>query len=48
MAVKKDAGLILEGGANRGIFTTGALDYLMEQEYEFPYVIGVSDRKSVV
>lgn len=42
MAVKKDAGLILEGGANRGIFTTGALDYLMEQEYEFPYVIGVS------
>ncbi|MCI8464605.1 MAG: patatin family protein [Lachnospiraceae bacterium] len=36
------AGLVLEGGAIRGIFTSGVLDFLMEQELYFPYVIGVS------
>lgn len=35
-------GLILEGGAVRGIFTAGVLDRLMEEEVFFPYVIGVS------
>ena len=25
----KRAGLVLEGGANRGVFTSGALDYLI-------------------
>ena len=34
--------LILEGGAKRGVFTSGVLDYLMEQEYYSPHVIGVS------
>ena len=29
----KRAGLVLEGGANRGVFTSGALDYLMEQDF---------------
>lgn len=38
----KKASLILEGGAKRGIFTSGVLDYLMEQEYYIPHVIGVS------
>lgn len=38
----KRAGLVLEGGANRGIFTAGVLDYLMEQDFYFPYVVGVS------
>ena len=38
----KRQGLILEGGATRGVFTAGVLDYLMEQEYYFPYVVGVS------
>lgn len=39
----KSSGLILEGGATRGVFTAGVLDYLMEQEYyEFSYVAGVS------
>lgn len=42
MAEFKEAGLILEGGANRGIFTAGVLDYLMEQEYKLSYVAGVS------
>ncbi|HCF82729.1 MAG TPA: hypothetical protein DER68_01810, partial [Ruminococcaceae bacterium] len=35
-------GLILEGGALRGIFTAGVLDRLMEEGINFPYVIGVS------
>lgn len=39
---KKTAGLVLEGGASRGVFTAGALDYLLEQDFLFPYVIGVS------
>lgn len=38
----KKAAIILEGGAKRGIFTSGALDYLMEQNYYIPHVIGVS------
>ena len=36
------ASLILEGGAMRGIFTAGVLDYLMEQDCWFSHVIGVS------
>lgn len=35
-------GLVLEGGSFRGIFTAGVLDYLMEQNIEFPYIVGVS------
>lgn len=35
-------GLLLEGGANRGVFTAGVLDYLMEQKIELPYVVSVS------
>ena len=35
-------GLILEGGANRGIFTAGVLDYFMEQGLYLPYVVSVS------
>ncbi|MCI7812649.1 MAG: patatin family protein [Lachnospiraceae bacterium] len=38
----RNAAMILEGGANRGIFTGGVLDYLMEQEFYTEYVIGVS------
>lgn len=34
--------LVLEGGGNRGVFTAGVLDYLMEREEKFSYVIGVS------
>ncbi len=35
-------GLVLEGGGNRGIYTSGVLDSFMENGIEFPYVIGVS------
>ena len=38
----KKSCLILEGGATRGVFTAGALDYLMEQKLYLPHVIGVS------
>lgn len=38
----KNAGLVLEGGANRGIFTAGVLDYLMEKDFKIPYVVGTS------
>lgn len=36
------AGLVLEGGATRGVFTAGVLDYLMEKDIYFKYVVGVS------
>ncbi|XCP83709.1 patatin family protein [Roseburia hominis] len=36
------AGLILEGGATRGVFTSGVLDYLMEKDIYLSHVIGVS------
>jgi predicted patatin/cPLA2 family phospholipase len=35
-------GLVLEGGANRGVFTAGAIDYLLEQGVKFDYVVGTS------
>ncbi len=41
MTIKK-ATLVIEGGATRGIFTSGALDYLMERDLYFSDVIGVS------
>lgn len=36
------ATMILEGGATRGVFTSGVLDYLMERELYTSHVIGVS------
>jgi predicted patatin/cPLA2 family phospholipase len=38
----KNAALILEGGAMRGIFTAGVLDVLMEHNCYLDYVVGVS------
>lgn len=38
----KNVGMILEGGGQRGVFTSGVLDYLMEIDFHVPYVIGVS------
>lgn len=42
MTEKNETALVLEGGGNRGVFTAGALDYLMEQGVRFSYVTGVS------
>lgn len=36
------ASLVLEGGATRGVFTSGALDYMMEQDLYLSHVVGVS------
>ena len=38
----KKTALILEGGGFRGMFTSGTLDYFLEKDLKFPYVIGVS------
>lgn len=38
----KKTGMILEGGGQRGIFTSGVLDYFMNRKLVVPYVIGVS------
>ena len=35
-------GLVLEGGGNRSIYTSGVLDAFIENNITFPYVIGVS------
>ncbi len=40
--MEKKTGLVLEGGAMRGIFTAGVLDFFMKRDLYFPYVIGVS------
>ena len=41
MDIKK-AAMVLEGGATRGVFTSGALDLLMEKGIYTSHVIGVS------
>ena len=35
-------GLVLEGGAMRGIFSAGVLDYMLKKDIYYDYVIGVS------
>ncbi len=40
--IPENAGLVLEGGGSRGVFTAGILDYFMEKGLYFPYVVGVS------
>ncbi|MEH7354474.1 patatin family protein [Neobacillus drentensis] len=35
-------GLVLEGGGMRGVYTAGILEYFLERDLYFPYVIGVS------
>ena len=42
MVQKKKYGLVLEGGAMRGMYTAGILDVFMEQGITFDGVIGVS------
>ena len=36
------AALILEGGANRGVFTAGVLDFFQKHQLYLPYVAAVS------
>ena len=39
---KVKTGLVLEGGAMRGIFSAGFLDYMLKKDIYYDYVIGVS------
>ncbi|WP_210366628.1 patatin family protein [Bacillus sp. REN3] len=36
------SGLVLEGGGMRGVYTAGVLEYFMDNNLFFPYIIGVS------
>lgn len=36
------SGLVLEGGGMRGVYTAGVLEYFMERQLYFPYIVGVS------
>lgn len=36
------SGLVLEGGGMRGVYTAGVLEYFLEKQLFFPYIIGVS------
>lgn len=40
--MNKKTGLVLEGGACRGVFTSGVLDVMLERGLSFDYCIGVS------
>ena len=40
--ITEKAGLILEGGGMRGVFTSGVLDNFMDRNIRFPYTVGVS------
>ena len=37
-----NAGLILEGGGMRGVYTTGVLDFFLDKQIEFTSCYGVS------
>ena len=38
----KKVGLVLEGGAMRGVYTAGVLDFFLKKEIFFPYIAAVS------
>lgn len=38
----KTKGILLEGGGMRGIYTTGVIDYFIENNISFNYILGVS------
>ena len=42
MEFKQKIGLVLEGGGQRLLHSCGILDYFLEQNLHFPYVVGVS------
>ena len=42
MSIKMKKGLILEGGAMRGLFTAGIMDVMMENGIQYDGLIGVS------
>lgn len=42
MTFAPNIGLVLEGGGMRGVFTSGALDYMLDRDLRFAYGVSVS------
>lgn len=42
MILDRNLGLVLEGGGMRGVFTSGALDYMLDRDLRFAYGVSVS------
>lgn len=42
ISLPENTGLVLEGGGMRGVFTSGVLDYFMDNHITFPYCVSVS------
>ncbi|WP_223292222.1 patatin-like phospholipase family protein [Salipaludibacillus neizhouensis] len=42
MLALERTGLVLEGGGMRGVFTGGMLEFFLEKNIHFPYIVGVS------
>ena len=42
MNLRLSAGLVLEGGGMRGVFTSGVLDAFMKYDLYFPFTVAVS------
>ena len=42
MQIDRKTALVLEGGAMRGVFTSGVLDAFMKHDLTFPYIVAVS------
>ena len=40
--MRNHTGLVLEGGGMRGLYTCGVLEFFMEKDLDFKYIIGVS------
>ena len=38
----KHTALVLEGGGMRGVFTSGVLDWMIDHDITFSYLVGVS------
>ena len=41
-------GLVLEGGTFRGTFSAGFMDALIEENIEFPYIVGGNIQRSLL
>lgn len=42
MEISKDVALVIQGGGTRGIYAAGVVDFFLDNDINFPYVIGTS------
>lgn len=42
VTLPENTGLVLEGGGMRGVFTSGVLDFFLDNQITFPYCVSVS------